>query len=251
MVKIKILPDKEHASEEVAQILHDLIVTKPEAVIGVATGSTPELAYQLLAEKIKEHATDVSRMQVFALDEYINLPWKHPESYHSVIDRTVTQPLGLNPEQVNVPEAPNDATPGPVPYYDQQIAAAGGIDLQLLGIGRNGHIGFNEPGTPFDSPTHVGQLTELTRQDNSRFFEGGVDEVPPLAVTQGIGTILKSRKILMMAFGAAKVDAIRDSLAIPPSAERPGSALQLHDDCVFYLDEAAAAKVDLDTQDTH
>lgn len=247
MVKVKILPDKEHASEEVAQIMHDLIVAKPNAVIGVATGSTPELAYQLLAQKIAENNTDVTQLQFFALDEYIGLPWEHPESYHAVIARTVTEPLSLDPAQVHVPETSDDATEGPVRYYDEQIAEAGGIDLQLLGIGRNGHIGFNEPGTPFESPTHVGALTEVTREDNSRFFEGGVDEVPPLAVTQGIGTILKSRQAIMMAFGEAKVDAIRDSLTEPPAEDRPGSALQLHPDCVFYLDEAAAAKVDLET----
>src|SRR5699024_5171484 len=106
--------------------------------------------------------------------------WEHPESYHSVIARTVTEPLGVDPSQVHVPEAPDDATEGPIDYYDEKITAAGGIDLQLLGIGRNGHIGFNEPGTPFDSPTHIAQLTELTREDNSRFFEGGIDEVPQL-----------------------------------------------------------------------
>lgn len=245
MVKVKILPDKESASEEVAQTMHDLIVEKPNAVIGVATGSTPELAYELLAEKIKENNTDVTRLQFFALDEYIALPWDHPESYHAVITRTVTEPLSLDPAQVHIPEAPDDASEGPVRYYDEQIEAAGGIDLQLLGIGRNGHIGFNEPGTPFDSPTHVGALTELTRKDNSRFFDS-VDEVPPLAVTQGIGTILKSRKAVLMAFGEAKADAIRDSLEKPPSEERPGSGLQLHSNCVFYLDEAAAAKVDLE-----
>lgn len=243
MVKVKILPDKENASAEVAQELYDLIVEKPDAVIGVATGSTPELAYELLAEKVKANNIDVSQLQFFALDEYINLPWDHPESYHSVINRTVTVPLGVDPSQVHVPEAPDDAAEGPVRYYDEQIEAAGGIDVQLLGIGRNGHIGFNEPGTPFDAPTHVGRLTDMTRQDNSRFFDS-VEEVPPLAVTQGIGTILKSRKAILMAFGDAKADAIRDSLAQPPAEERPGSGLQLHSDCIFYLDEAAAAKVD-------
>lgn len=244
MVNVKILPDKEHASEEVAQMLHDLIVEKPNAVIGVATGSTPEGAYERLAEKIQEQHTDVSQLQFFALDEYIGLPWEHPESYHSVIARTVTEPLGVDPSQVHVPEAPDDATEGPITYYDEKITAAGGIDLQLLGIGRNGHIGFNEPGTPFDSPTHIAQLTELTREDNSRFFEGGIDEVPQLAVTQGIGTILQSRKAVLMAFGEAKADAIRDSLAVPSSEERPGSLLQHHQNCILYLDEAAAAKID-------
>lgn len=244
MVNVKILPDKAHASEEVAQMLHDLIIDKPNAVIGVATGSTPEGAYERLAEKIKEHDTDVSQLQFFALDEYIGLSWDHPESYHAVINRTVTVPLGVDPAQVHVPEAPDDATVGPVEYYDQMIADAGGIDLQLLGIGRNGHIGFNEPGTPFNSPTHVGELTQLTREDNSRFFEGGVEEVPPLAVTQGIGTILKARQAVLMAFGEAKADAIRDSLAEPSSEDRPGSSLQHHDNCVIYLDEAAAAKIE-------
>src|SRR5699024_3925559 len=153
----------------------------------------------------------------------------------SVIHRCVTVPLGVEPAQVHVPEAPDDSTVGPVDDYDQKIAAAGGIDLQLLGIGRNGHIGFNEPGTPFNSPTHVGELTQLTREDNSRFFEGGVEEVPPLAVTQGIGTILKARQAVLMAFGEAKADAIRDSLAEPSSEDRPGSSLQHHDNCVIYL----------------
>lgn len=244
MVNVKILPDKTHASEEVAQMLHDLIVEKPDAVIGVATGSTPEGAYTRLAEKITEHETDVSRLQFFALDEYIGLPWDHPESYHSVIHRTVTVPLGVDPSQVHVPEAPDDSTVGPVNSYDRLISEAGGIDLQLLGIGRNGHIGFNEPGTPFNLPTHVGELTQLTRKDNSRFFEGGVDEVPPLAVTQGIGTILKSRKAVLMAFGEGKADAIRDSLAEPASQDRPGSSLQHHPNAVIYLDKAAAAKID-------
>lgn len=243
MVNVKILPDKAHASEAVAQMLHDLIVEKPNAVIGVATGSTPEGAYERLAAKIQEQQTDVSQLQFFALDEYIGLSWDHPESYHAVINRTVTVPLGVDPAQVHVPEAPDDASVGPVEYYDQMIEDAGGIDLQLLGIGRNGHIGFNEPNTPFNSSTHVGELTPLTREDNSRFFEGGVDEVPPLAVTQGIGTILKSRKAVLMAFGEAKADAIRDSLAEPPAEDRPGSSLQHHDDCVIYLDEAAAAKI--------
>src|SRR5699024_2137432 len=128
--------------------------------------------------------------------------------------------------------------------YEQKIAVAGGIDLQRLEIGRNRHIGFTEPGTPLNAPTHVGELTELTRQDNSRFFEGGVEAVTLLTVTQGIGTILKDLKIVLMAFGEGKVDAIRDSLEKPPAEERPGSSLQLHDDCTFYLDEAAAAKVD-------
>lgn len=244
MINVKILPDKTHASEEVAQMLHDLIVEKPNAVIGVATGSTPEGAYERLAEKVLQHDTDVSQLQFFALDEYIGLPWEHPESYHSVIARTVTEPLGVDPSQVHLPEAPDDASVGPVESYDEKIAAAGGIDLQLLGIGRNGHIGFNEPGTAVDAPTHVGQLTNMTREDNSRFFEGGMDDVPPLAITQGLGTILKSRKAVLMAFGEAKADAIRDTLSTPPAPERPGSSLQYHDDCVLYLDEAAASNVE-------
>src|SRR5690625_7274036 len=117
MVKVKILPDKEHASEEVARRMHELIVEKPTAVIGVATGSTPELAYQLLADNIAEPNTDVSQLQVFALDEYIGLSWEHPESYHAVINRTVTEPLGLAPAPVHVPEASGDDTAGPVPDY--------------------------------------------------------------------------------------------------------------------------------------
>lgn len=242
MIDVQILPEKQMASEKVAQMLYDLIAAKPDAVIGVATGSTPEGAYEALAQKIKDDPVDLSRLKFFALDEYVGIDYTHPESYHSVIARTVTVPLGVDPSQVHVPEVADDATAGDVDYYDKLIEEAGGVDIQLLGIGRNGHIGFNEPHTAQDSVTHVQHLTQMTREDNSRFFDS-IDEVPPLAVTQGIGTILRARKLILMAFGENKADAIAESLATPADPARPGSALQLHADAVVFLDEAAAAKL--------
>src|SRR5699024_621698 len=165
------------------------------------------------------------------------------ESYHSVIARTVTEPLRVEPSQVHGPEAPDDATEVSINYYDEKITAAGDIDLQLLGIGRNGHIGFNEPGTPFDSPTHIAQLTELTREDNSRFFEGGIDEVTQLAVTQGIGTILQSRKAVLMVFGEAKSESIRASLDVPYSTTIPGYLHNLTYDLLLTYDATLATTI--------
>lgn len=242
MIDVQILPNKQQASQMVADMLYELIATKPDAVIGVATGSTPEGAYEALAKRLREEPVDTSQLKFFALDEYVGIDYNHPESYHQVIKRTVTDQLGVSPQQVHVPEAPADATPENYTYYDEAIKAAGGIDIQLLGIGRNGHIGFNEPGTAVDSPTHVGELTEMTREDNARFFDEG-EVVPPRAITQGIGTILKARKLVLMAFGEAKRDAIADTLQTPADPQRPGSALQLHDDAVIFLDEEAAAKI--------
>src|SRR5690606_1392882 len=185
---------------------------------------------------------DWSGVRGFALDEYIGLPLGHPESYRAVITREVVDTLGLTPNLVHVPgdDGGEIATAGD--RYEAAIAAAGGVDIQVLGIGRTGHIGFNEPGSSFASRTRVKTLTEQTRADNARFFDS-IDEVPRHCLTQGLGTISDARSLLLLAFGEAKADAIAGAVEGPVSASNPGSAIQLHRDVTVILDEEAAAKL--------
>ncbi len=167
----------------------------------------------------------------------------HPESYRSVITRTVVEPLGLDPRHVHVPNGALETLSTAGEEYDRAIAAAGGIDVQILGIGTDGHIGFNEPGSSLASGTRVKTLTEQTRQDNARFFGGNLDQVPTHCITQGIGTILKARHVILLAFGENKAQAVADSIEGGISSFCPASALQLHPHATFIIDEAAAGSL--------
>ena len=179
MPEIIIVKNEAEAGEIYGRCVADLIKAKPDAVLGLATGSSPLAAYQALAKIVKDEAIDVSGVRGFALDEYIGLPLTHPESYHATIHRTVVEPLGLDPAKVHVPGDVLNGTPledgdkialaGPA--YDRAIEAAGGIDVQILGIGTDGHVGFNEPGSSLASGTRVKTLAEQTRIDNARFFD--------------------------------------------------------------------------------
>lgn len=200
-------------------------------VLGVATGSSPSPIY---GELVRLGHPALSRLTVFALDEYVGLPFDHPESYHSVIAREVAIPFGLEPRQVHVP---GDDAPE---AYEESIVAHGGVDVQLLGIGANGHIGFNEPGSPFDSRTREVQLAESTRAANARFF-ASVEEVPTRAITQGIGTIMESGKLVVLAFGDAKAQAVAAALEGPRTENVPASVLRDHPDVTWVLDVSAAA----------
>lgn len=207
--------------------------------LGVATGSTPTPVYEALAAHAAQ-GFDFSTMSAFALDEYVGLPVSHPQGYHSVIERAVTVPLGLDPERVHVPDGSlrNIETAGD--RYEEALTAHGGVDLQLLGIGTTGHIGFNEPGSSFGSITRVKTLTERTRADNARFF-ASPEDVPIHCVTQGLGTILRARHLVLLAFGEGKAAAIAAAVEGPVTASLPGSALQLHPRVTVVLDEAAAS----------
>ncbi|MFR9113915.1 MAG: glucosamine-6-phosphate deaminase [Bifidobacterium bifidum] len=208
MPEVIIVKDQDEAGELYARCVADLIKGKPDAVLGLATGSSPLAAYRHLAAMVKAEDIDVSKVRGFALDEYIGLPLTHPESYHSTIHRTVVEPLGLDPEKVHVPGDVLDGAPledgeriaHAGPEYDAAIEAAGGIDVQILGIGTDGHIGFNEPGSSLASGTRVKTLAEQTRIDNARFFDDDINQVPTHCITQGIGTVLKARH-LVLAFG--------------------------------------------------
>jgi glucosamine-6-phosphate deaminase len=209
--------------------------------LGVATGSTPLPVY----EALRTHAdggVDFSGMRAFALDEYVGLPEGHPEAYGAVIEREVTLPLGLDPALVHVPDGALEGIETAGDRYEHLLGSHGGVDLQLLGIGTTGHIGFNEPGSSFGSLTRVKTLTERTREDNARFFAAGED-VPIHCVTQGLGTILRARHLVLLAFGEAKATAIAAAVEGPVTASMPGSAIQLHAHVTVILDETAASQL--------
>ena len=251
MTELIIVHDEDEAGEIYARCVADLITAKPDAVLGLATGSSPLAAYRHLAAKVREESIDVSGVRGFALDEYIGLPLDHPESYHSVIHRTVVEPLGLDPAKVHVPGDALDGAPlsdgGKVAVtgtaYDAAIEAAGGIDVQILGIGTDGHVGFNEPGSSLASGTRVKTLAEQTRVDNARFFDDDVDKVPTHCITQGIGTIMKARHLVLLAFGAGKAEAVAETVEGGVSAFCPASALQMHPHATIIVDEEAASRL--------
>jgi len=239
MAEVVILDSREAAGELGAEFVARLVARKPDAVLGLATGSTPLPLWRALAAR----ALDLSRVRGFALDEYIGLPPGHPESYRAVITREVVEPLGLTPSLVHVPGDDGGPVEGAGERYEAAIAAAGGVDLQVLGIGRTGHIGFNEPGSSLASATRVKTLTEQTRIDNARFFHS-LDEVPRHCLTQGLGTILRARHLLLFAFGEAKAGAIAGAVEGPVSSSLPGSAIQLHPLVTVVVDEAAASQLE-------
>ncbi|MFT4028527.1 MAG: glucosamine-6-phosphate deaminase [Protaetiibacter sp.] len=243
MAEVVILPGapeeaRAAAGELAAGLIEKVVRGKPDAVLGLATGSTPLPVWTALARR----GLDWSRVRGFALDEYLGLPPGHPESYRAVITREVVGTLGLQPTLVHVPgdDGGEIATAGL--RYEAAIAAAGGVDIQVLGIGRTGHIGFNEPGSSFGSRTRVKTLTSATRADNARFF-ASVDEVPRHCLTQGLGTILDARALVLLAFGEAKAEAVAGAVEGPVSASLPGSAIQLHPEVTVLLDEAAASRL--------
>jgi glucosamine-6-phosphate deaminase len=238
MAEVVIVRDADEAGEIAAEQIARLVARKPDAVLGLATGSTPLPVWKALAAR----SLDLGRVRGFALDEYIGLPAGHPESYRAVITREVVEPLGLDPALVRVPGDDGGPTEGAGERYEWAIAAAGGVDLQVLGIGRTGHIGFNEPGSSLASRTRVKTLTEQTRADNARFFETP-DSVPRHCLTQGLGTILDARHLILLAFGEAKADAIAGAVEGPVSSSLPGSAIQLHPLVTVIVDVQAAAKL--------
>ncbi|KIP51766.1 glucosamine-6-phosphate deaminase [Leucobacter komagatae] len=216
------------------------ITEKPDAVIGLATGSSPLPLYRAWADIARERGLDLSQVRGFALDEYAGIDPAHPESYHTVVTQTVVEPVGLTPELVAVPDA--DASAESAAAYEAAIAAAGGIDVQILGIGRNGHLGFNEPGSPLDSRTRKVQLTAETITDNARFFDSEAD-VPTEAITQGLGTIMDARKLVIVAVGEAKAAAVAAAIHGPVTERVPASIAQRHANVVYVLDAAAASQL--------
>jgi glucosamine-6-phosphate deaminase len=238
MAEVVIVETQDAAGEIAADAITALIGRNPQAVLGLATGSTPLSSYAAIARR----GLDLSRVRGFALDEYVGLPVGHPQSYRSVITREVVEPLGMTASLVHVPGDDGGPLQGAGERYEADLVAAGGVDLQFLGIGGTGHIGFNEPGSSFGSLTRIKTLTKRTRADNARFFDNPSD-VPTHCLTQGLGTILRARHLILLAFGESKAAAIAAAVEGPMGASAPGSAVQLHPHVTVIVDEAAASQL--------
>ncbi|MGX1850474.1 glucosamine-6-phosphate deaminase [Streptomyces sp. NPDC055299] len=243
-MEVVIVPDAMAGGELIAEALAALLRRKPAALLGVATGSTPLPVYEALAARVRAGSVDASRARICQLDEYVGLPAGHPESYRSVVLREVVEPLGLDADSFMGPDGTAEDVQAACAAYDGALREAGGVDLQLLGIGTDGHIGFNEPCSSLASRTRIKTLTQQTRKDNARFFDRP-EEVPHHVITQGIGTILEARHLVLLATGAGKADAVARAVEGPVAALVPASALQLHPHATVVVDEAAAAKLTL------
>lgn len=229
----------EKACRQAANLISAQVIIKPEAVLGLATGSTPVGVYKQLARWYDKGDLDFSKATSFNLDEYVGLAPDHDQSYHFYMQKNFFDHVNFNPDATHVPDGLAADPHSVCAAYDAAIVAAGGIDLQLLGIGHNGHIGFNEPGDAFEKTTHVVTLKPSTLEANARFFDS-ISEVPTHAVTMGMKCIMLSRKILLMACGTEKLDILNRSLYGPVTPEVPASILQLHPDLtVVYSEESA------------
>ena len=244
-MEVVILPDAAAVGDAAAARIVEVVRAKPDAVLGLSTGSSPLGTYAALAERVRRGDVDLSRASGFALDEYVGLPAGSPQSYAATIDREATGPLRMDPARVHVPPGAADDLDAACAEYERAIREAGGVDVQLLGIGANGHIGFNEPTSSFASRTRIKTLAPRTREDNARFFGDDLDAVPLHCVTQGLGTILEARRLLLVAQGEGKAAAVAAAVEGPLTAMVPASALQLHPDAVVLLDEAAASRLTL------
>jgi glucosamine-6-phosphate deaminase len=225
----------------VADAIADLVRVAPAAVLGLATGSSPEPVYDELARRSTEGRLDLSAISVFLLDEYLGLRADDPASYRQVIDRQFVSRLGLDKRRVHSLDGTTTDPVRTCADYEASIAAAGGVDLQLLGIGADGHIGFNEPGSSLGSRTRIKTLADQTRADNARFFDGDVKAVPRHVLTQGVGTISEARHLVLLAWGEPKADAIARCVEGPITASVPATALQVHPRATILVDPPAAA----------
>ncbi|MFZ6991169.1 glucosamine-6-phosphate deaminase [Curtobacterium sp. RRHDQ66] len=243
-MEIVILPTPAEVGRVAAAKIASVVAKKPSAVIGLATGSSPQGIYTDLQRRVDAGEVSFAEARGFALDEYVGIPLEHPESYASVIARDVVAPLGFDASRVRVPDGRAADIEFAAKEYDAAIRAAGGIDVQILGIGANGHIGFNEPTSSFASRTRIKTLAPSTREANARFFDS-LDQVPTHCMTQGLGTILEAQQLVLVAQGSAKADAIAAAVEGPLSSFVPGSALQLHEHATVVVDEEAAAGLQL------
>lgn len=241
-MNVIITKDYDELSQKTAEILLSVVKGKENPVLGLATGSSPIGAYNIMAEDHQKNGTDYSKVITYNLDEYVGLPITHKESYYAFMHHNLFDRVGIPEENTHLPDGCAEDLQKACEDYEKLLAEVS-VDVQLLGIGANGHIGFNEPGTPFDSVTHVVDLTEKTIADNSRFFIPLGEEVPTQAVSMGMATIMRSKKIVLIASGANKADAVLAMVKGPVSVDCPASILQNHPDVTVIVDEAAASKL--------
>src|SRR5690242_5073002 len=226
-------------SRVAARIVAEVLNTKPSAVLGMATGSTPLGLYQELVRLHKQEQLDFSRVTTFNLDEYVGLPMNHPQSYHYFMHEHFFRHVNIQPQNINIPSGTTSNYHAFCQWYEARIAECGGIDLQILGIGSDGHIAFNEPTSSLSSRTRLKTLSKQTIDDNARFFQKRED-VPVYAITMGVGTILEARKLLLVASGKSKAKAIAQMIEGPVTSMVTASAIQLHKDAVVIIDDPAA-----------
>jgi glucosamine-6-phosphate deaminase len=248
---IVVKKDHEAVSKEAARVVSEIVREKPSCVLGLATGSTPLRLYKELIRMYREEGLDFSKVTTFNLDEYIGLPPTHPQSYHFFMYENLFKHINVPERFIHIPSGMADV--GDVhrihvycDWYEEEIVKCGGMDLQVLGIGANGHIGFNEPGSSLGSRTRIKTLTYKTRVDNSRFFDKDIDKVPKYAITMGIGTILDSRLLLLLASGKQKAQAIKDTVEGPITAKLPASIVQMHRKAILIVDEEAGSLLDIE-----
>ncbi len=242
-MKIAVFDSSSDLAVTAADMFTDLLNKNPEAVIGLATGSSPLPVYEELIKRYKAGEVSFAQAKAFLLDEYVGMDPDHPETYQHVIDRELAGQVNFAPGAVRGPDGTAADAYKASEEYDQAIQDAGGVDLQILGIGTDGHIAFNMPGGSLSSKTHPQVLTKQTREDNARFFDGDLSLVPTLSITQGLATISKARKIVLVAQGAGKADAVKQLVEGGVSALWPATILQFHNDTTILLDEAAASKL--------
>jgi glucosamine-6-phosphate deaminase len=245
-VEVLITKDAEQLADTAASIIRDLVAAKPRCTLGLATGSTPEKTYARLIRYHKEEGLDFSQISTFNLDEYLGLPPDHPQSYHFFMFDRLFSHININRNSVHIPSGIPREPEQHCKWYENLITRAGGIDLQLLGIGSDGHIGFNEPGSSLGSRTRIKTLARQTIEDNARLFfgEDNVRDVPRFAITMGVGTILDAKRLVLLASGERKAKIARQFIEGPLTSMVTASALQLHANATVILDEAAAAELE-------
>lgn len=239
-MKVIVVKDYEEASQKACEIMLEVVKGNPNANLGLATGSTPVRLYELMVKDHKENGTSYKNIKSFNLDEYFGLDQSHPQSYHYFMCHHLFNHIDIDMNNVHVPKGQGNIDEECDSY--NKLLKENPIDIQLLGIGSNGHIGFNEPGTPFDAVTHKVDLKQSTIEDNARlFFDGKIEDVPTQAVSMGIANIMEAKKVLLIACGEGKAKAIKGMVEDPATPELPASALQNHPNTILVIDEAAAS----------
>ncbi len=239
---VNIKKNYDEVSKEAANMVADLIRRKPNCVLGFATGGTPLGLYKELIRMHKEEGLDFSKVTTFNLDEYVSLPPEHPQSYHYFMWENLFKYVNVDPRYVHIPQGMAKDIEEFCEWYEERIEYYDGIDLQILGIGANGHIAFNEPGSSLGSRTRIKTLQKETRWDNKRFFESH-EQVPNQAITMGVGTIMDSKTLLLLASGKSKADAIKATVEGPITALYPATIVQMHRKAFIICDEGAASSL--------
>lgn len=240
-----VIADEYTLAELAADAIERLLRTEASPVLGLATGSSPLRIYDELTTRHKNEGLSFARAQAFMLDEYVGIADDHPQRYRNVIDAEIATRVDFAEGAVRGPDGSADDLAAASADYERKIAEAGGIHLQILGIGSDGHIAFNEPGSSLASRTRVKSLTHQTRLDNARFFDGDVGQVPKLCLTQGLGTIMEAKHLVLVATGGNKAEAVHQMVEGPISAMWPATVLQMHPHVTVMLDDAAASRLQL------